>query len=88
MSHDEGTGKEEDGVDSAGVEGRSCRGVSCREVSYCEFSTNLAPTGKSGDCTRGGDDPMFVTVWDVTKRLCIRAAVRADGWHVPGPGDD
>ena len=57
MSHDEGTGKEEEGVDSAGVEGRSCRGVSCREVSCrevscrevcCEvsFSTNLAPTGK------------------------------------------
>ena len=74
MSHDEGTGKEEEGVDSAGVEGRSCRGVSCREVSCCEvsFSTNLAPTGKSGDCRRGGDDPMFATVWDITKRLCTR----------------
>ena len=93
MSHDEGTGKEEEGVDSAGVEGRSCREVSCREVSCrevscrevscrevscrevcCEvsFSTNLAPTGKSGDCRRGGDDPMFATVWDVTKRLCTR----------------
>ena len=91
ISHDEGTGKEEEGVDSAGVEGRSCRGVSCREVSCrevcCEasFSTNLAPTGKSGDCRRGGDNPLFATSQN---GFALGLAVRADGWHVPGRGDE
>ena len=64
ISHDEGTGKEEEGVDSAAVEGRSCRGVSCREVSCCEVSccevsTNLAPTGKSGETRCGDGATMF-----------------------------